>query len=84
MSVNAMTIKGIITGIGFAPQDGKDGIYYKCYSSHDNYTIFVDFNNERILYDSMENPAQVAIIVHQRTTSNFSKTRELCCLGMRR
>lgn len=27
MSVNAMTIKGIITGIGFAPQDGKDGIY---------------------------------------------------------
>ena len=33
MSVNAMTIKGIITGIGFAPQDGKDGIYYKCYSS---------------------------------------------------
>lgn len=38
MSVNAMTIKGIITGIGFAPQDGKDGIYYKCYSSHDNYT----------------------------------------------
>ena len=80
MSVNAMTIKGIITGIGFAPQDGKDGIYYKCYSSHDNYTIFVDFNNERILYDSMENPAQVAIIVHQRTTSNFSKPENFVVL----
>lgn len=66
-------IKELITTIGYTPQDGKSGIYLKSYPNHDGYCIFVDFNNQKIIYDSDENPSDIAIKVWERTTSNFSQ-----------
>lgn len=66
-------VKGLITTIGYTPQDGKSGIYLKRYPDHDGYCIFVDFNNQQIAYDSDENPSGSAIKVWERTTSNFSQ-----------
>ena len=73
-------IKRLITAIGYAPQDGKSGIYLKSYQNHDGYCIFVDFNNQQIIYDSDENPSGVAIKVWERTTSNFSQSENFVVL----
>ncbi len=77
MSLNAESIKNLIKKIGFVPQDGKNGSYYKNYTSHNNYTIFVDFNSEKIIYDSAENLSQTTITVGKRTTSNFHRLKIL-------
>lgn len=73
-------IKGLITAIGYAPQDGKSGIYLKSYPEHDGYCIFVDFYNRQIIYDSGDDPSGVAIKVWERTTSNFSQDENLVVL----
>lgn len=80
MSLNAESIKNLIKKIGFVPQDGKNGSYYKNYTSHNNYTIFVDFNSEKIIYDSAENLSQTIITVGKRTTSNFSQAENFVIL----
>ncbi len=80
MSLSTENIKKIIKKIGFVPQDGKSGIYCKCYISHNNYTIFVDFNSEKIIYDSTENSAQSIITVWEKTTSNFSQAENFVVL----
>ena len=73
-------IKGLISTIGYAPQDGKSGIYYKDYPNHDGYCIFIDFNTQQIIYDSDENPSGIAIKVWERTTSNFSQAENFVVL----
>lgn len=80
MSINTEKIKKIIKKIGFVPQNGKNGIYYKSYISFDNYTIFVDFINEKIVYDSVENSSQTVITVCEKTTSNFSQAENFVVL----
>ena len=80
MKLSIETIKELITKIGFAPQDGNNGIYFKYYTFHDGYTIFIDFNSEKIIYDSDENSAQQTIIVWERTTSNFSQAENFVVL----
>lgn len=80
MSLSTESIKKLITKIGFAPQSGKSGIYFKSYTSHNGYTIFVDFNNASIIYDSSKNPAKSAIRVWERTTSNFSQAENFVVL----
>lgn len=74
------TIKKLITTIGYTPQDGKSGIYHKSYPAHDGYSIFVDFNSGKIIYDSDENPQGVVIKVWDKTTSNFSQTENFVVL----
>lgn len=80
MQFSEDAIKRLITTIGYTPQDGKSGIYFKSYQSHDGYCIFVDFNNQQIIYDSDENPSGIAIKVWERTTSNFSKSENFVVL----
>lgn len=80
MQFSGDAIKRLITAIGYAPQDGKSGIYLKSYQNHDGYCIFVDFNNQQIIYDSDENPSGVAIKVWERTTSNFSQSENFVVL----
>ena len=80
MQFSEDAIKRLITAIGYAPQDGKSGIYLKSYQNHDGYCIFVDFNNQQIIYDSDENPSGVAIKVWERTTSNFSQSENFVVL----
>lgn len=80
MQFSEDAIKRLITAIGYTPQDGKSGIYLKSYQNHDGYCIFVDFNNQQIIYDSDENPSGVTIKVWERTTSNFSQSENFVVL----
>lgn len=80
MRLSEDAIKGLITTIGYAPQDGKRGIYSKSYPVHDGYSIFVDFNNGKIIYDSDENPQGIVIKVWDKTTSNFSQAENFVVL----
>ncbi len=80
MRLNEDAIKRLITAIGYAPQNGKNGIYCKSYSTQNGYSIFIDFNNEKIIYDSDENPKGIAIKVWGRTTSNFSQAENFVVL----
>lgn len=80
MQFSEDAIKRLITAIGYTPQDGKSGIYLKSYQNHDGYCIFVDFNNQQIIYDSDENPSGIAIKVWERTTSNFSQSENFVVL----
>ena len=80
MQWNADTIKRLVTTIGFIPQNGKSGVYCKNYPAHSGYTIFVDFNNASIIYDSEENPQGIAIKVWEKTTSNFSQAENFVVL----
>lgn len=80
MQFSEDAIKRLITAIGYTPQDGKSGIYFKSYQNYDGYCIFVDFNSQKIIYDSSENPSGVAIKVWERTTSNFSQSENFVVL----
>ncbi len=80
MQSNFDNIKKLIIMIGFAPQDGKSGVYCKSYASHGGYSIFVDFNNQTICYDSKEFSSDSVIKVWEKTTSNFSKAENFVVL----
>ncbi len=80
MQFSEDAIKRLITAIGYTPQDGKSGIYLKSYQNHDGYCIFVDFNSQKIIYDSDENPSGISIKVWERTTSNFSQSENFVVL----
>lgn len=80
MQFSEDAIKRLITEIGYTPQDGKSGIFLKSYQNHDGYCIFVDFNNQKIIYDSDENPSGATIKVWERTTSNFSQSENFVVL----
>ncbi|MCI9487385.1 MAG: SAM-dependent DNA methyltransferase [Lachnospiraceae bacterium] len=80
MQLNEDAIKELITAIGYTPQDGKNGIYFKSYPNHGGYCVFLDFNNQKIIYDSDENPSGIAIKVWERTTSNFSQAENFVVL----
>lgn len=50
--MNTDYIKDLITSLGFIPQNGSNGIYIKHYTQHDNYSVVVDFNAQKLIYDS--------------------------------
>lgn len=80
MQFSEDAIKRLITAIGYTPQDGKSGIYFKSYQNHDGYCIFIDFNSQQIIYGSDENPSGASIKVWERTTSNFSQSENFVVL----
>lgn len=80
MRLSEDAVKGLITTIGYTPQDGKSGIYSKSYPVHDGYSIFVDFNSGKIIYDSDENSRGIVIKVWDKTTSNFSQAENFVVL----
>ena len=40
--------------LGYKPEDGRNDIYYKQYSVHNNYTLKVNFETEKSEYRSAE------------------------------
>lgn len=80
MRLDADTVKALIVALNFVPQDGKSGIYYKVYTSHGGYTIFVDFNREKFIYNADTNPKKSNITVWGKETSNFSQAENLVIL----
>lgn len=80
MQMTADAVKEIITAIGFIPQNGKRDVYHKVYASHSGYSVFVDFNSRKIVYDADSNPQNICIKVGDRTTSNFSQAENFVVL----
>ena len=80
MQVNENSIKNFIKVLGFAPQNGKNNVYYKSYSSHDNYIIAVDFNKQKIEYSQQNVSQETSIKLGDLTTSNFAKAENFVVL----
>ncbi|MCM1118581.1 MAG: N-6 DNA methylase [bacterium] len=80
MQLSADVVRELIVAIGFVPQNGKTGIYYKTYVSHKGYTIFVDMNQGLFIYDADVNDGDSVIKVWNEASSNFSYAENLVVL----
>lgn len=56
----------LIQKLGFIPKDNAVNTYHKIYSNHNNYSLEIDFNNQKINYGDL-------IISQSRTTTNFAQ-----------
>ncbi len=56
----------LIQKLGFIPKDNAVNTYHKIYSNHNNYSLEIDFNNQKINYGDL-------IISQSGTTTNFTQ-----------
>lgn len=80
MQVAIDYIKRLISAIGFAPLNGENNIFFKSYASHDHYTIWVDFNENKIAYFTPTTPQEMRIRLGDVTTSNFANAENFVVL----
>ena len=66
-------IKELLKAMNYIPKNGSNNVYAKEYPSHDNYSIEVDFNSQKINYGDR-------IVLGNTTTSNFSKPENFVVL----
>lgn len=80
MKISLNNVRELITALGFLPEDGRDNIYYKKYSGHDDYIVRVNFNTEKIEYreDSIDDAH--GITWGDTTTSNFENSENFVVL----
>jgi len=62
--------------LGFSPLDGVNEVYVKVYPQHDNYSINVDFANEKIDYHATSS----SLRLWDTTTSNFDHAENFVVL----
>lgn len=80
MKINVHYIKSLIKNLGYRPEDGTKGIYFKKYSNHNNYTIRINFNDEKIQYRSEDIDEIDGISWGDTTTSNFENSENFVVL----
>lgn len=80
MQLSVDAVKKMIVAMEFTPQNGKNGIYHKVYSSHNGYCIYVDLNQKKFIYDADVNEKSSTIKVWDKSTSNFSCAENLVVL----
>lgn len=73
MKLNKTDIKGLLTLLGFKPQDGDKDIYYKTYKKHNDYILKISFEEESIEYGTK-------IKLGDQTTSNFENSENFVVL----
>ena len=73
MKISVKNIKLLIKKLGYKPEDGTNGVYFKKYSNHNNYIIRINFNDEKIEYRSEYIDQIDGITWGDTTTSNFEK-----------
>lgn len=78
--MNIDNIKKLIVNLGFAPQDGTNGVFIKRYSTHENYPIYIDFNKCKIEYAHHSIQLERRIKLGDFTTSNFDKLENFVVL----
>ncbi len=78
--MNIDYIKKLILELGFAPQDGTNGVFMKCYGAHNNYPIFININEEKIEYAHHSIQSNKSIRLGDLTTSNFDKPENFVVL----
>lgn len=74
MKISVENIKSLIKKLGYKPENGTNGVYYKKYSNHNNYIIRINFDNERIEYRSEDIDEVDGIRWGDTTTSNFENS----------
>lgn len=78
--MNIEYIKKLIVKIGFVPENGKNAVYVKQYPAHNNYAIYVDFNESKIEYACQSVEPNKRIRIGDLTTSNFDKSENFVVL----
>lgn len=78
--MNINYIKELIIKLGFAPENGKNGIFVKLYNNHNNYPIYINFNEQKIEYAYYGVNPNKCIKVGDFTTSNFEKPENFVVL----
>lgn len=78
--MNIEYIKKLIVKIGFVPENGKNAVYVKQYPAHNNYAIYVDFNECKIEYACQSVEPNKRIRIGDLTTSNFDKSENFVVL----
>lgn len=73
MKINKKVILGLITLLGFKPQEDEKNIYYKNYPKHNDYVLKVNFEQEKIEYGTK-------IKLGDLTTSNFENSENFVVL----
>lgn len=68
-----MDIKELITKLDFKPKNGSINVYSKIYQQHGDYSIDIDFANEKICYGNL-------IGADCKTTQNFSQPENFVVL----
>lgn len=68
-----MDIKKLIIKLGFKPKNGTVDVYSKIYQEHGDYSIDIDFSNEKICYGNL-------IGTDCKTTQNFSQSENFVVL----
>lgn len=79
MKLSEENVKELIFNLGFLPEDGLDGIYYKNYNNFD-YIIKIDFNNKKIEYRNSNIDETEGIRWGDSTTSNFENSENFVVL----
>ena len=59
-------MKNLLAKLGFQPKEGENNLWHKLYSQHNNCSITVDFNQQKINYAEL-------IKAGNKTTQNFSQ-----------
>ena len=80
MKISNTEIKKLLSCLNFCPENGKDGVYIKKYSSHSDYIIRVDFNTQQIIYRSESIQEEMGIKIGDATTSNFDHSENFVVL----
>lgn len=74
LKISVENIKLLIKKLGYKPEDGTNGVYFKKYSNHNNYIIRINFDNEKIEYRSEDIDEVDGIRWGDTTTSNFENS----------
>ena len=80
MQLTADNIKKLISKMRFIPQNGKNNVYVKSYPLHNEYTIRVDFNDDKIEYYTQDTLVEDRIVLGDGTTSNFAHAENFVVL----
>jgi len=78
MAVDKKYIRKLIKNMGFAIKDGSSDISEKKYPNHNDYSIHLDFKNDKIIYETDEKSKCVQVL--SATTSNFFDAENLVVL----
>lgn len=80
MKISQEQVKSLLKAMDYHPEDGVNNIYYKKYSSHNNYIIRVNFNTRKIEYRENNVKAEDGIRWGDLTTSNFENSENFVVL----
>lgn len=78
MAMSKTQIVELITSLGFEKNDGVQKVYSKNYPNNDNYQIRVNFDTERIIYDTGSHSQSIKVL--GQFSSNFDKDENFVVL----